>query len=216
MENVFQIIAEKRDDEGKGASRRLRRAGRVPGILYGGEGEPVSISVDANRFAQQIQNEAFFSRVLEVKIGNQKERAIVRDLQRHPARPVILHFDLQRVVAGEEITMSVPLHFINEETAPGVKLGGGVVVHFMVDIEIKCLPKDLPEAIEVDLGQLRLGESIHLSELKLPAGVKLAEEIEDEENDQPVVGIESPRAERAEEESAEGAEGAEGEEKSSE
>lgn len=213
MENVFQIIAEKRDDEGKGASRRLRRAGRVPGILYGGEGEPVSISVDANRFAQQIQNEAFFSRVLEVKIGNRKESAIVRDLQRHPARPVILHFDLQRVVAGEEITMSVPLHFINEETAPGVKMGGGVVVHFMVDIEIKCLPKDLPEAIEVDLGQLQLGESIHLSELKLPAGVKLAEEIEDEEDDQPVVGIEAPHAERAEEE--ESAEGAEGEEENS-
>ena len=212
MDMSFEIIAERRDDQGKGASRRLRRAGRVPGILYGGSGEATPISVEARVLYKQLENEAFYSHILNVQLEGKTERAVLRDLQRHPSHPTLLHFDLQRVSDDQAIHVRVPLHFLNEETAPGVKQGGGMVSHHLSEVEVSCLPKDLPEAIEVDLGALELNASIHLSDLKLPASVTLIELSHGEEHDQAVVSISAPRGGAAadEEEGGEGAEEGEG------
>ncbi|WP_455384790.1 50S ribosomal protein L25/general stress protein Ctc [Acidihalobacter prosperus] len=212
MDMSFEIIAERRDDQGKGASRRLRRAGRVPGILYGGSGEATPISVEARVLYKQLENEAFYSHILNVQLEGKTERAVLRDLQRHPSHPTLLHFDLQRVSDDQAIHVRVPLHFLNEETAPGVKQGGGMVSHHLSEVEVSCLPKDLPEAIEVDLGALELNASVHLSDLKLPAGVTLIELSHGEEHDQAVVSISAPRGAAAadEEEGGEGAEEGEG------
>ncbi|APZ42919.1 50S ribosomal protein L25/general stress protein Ctc [Acidihalobacter ferrooxydans] len=193
MDTSFEVIAEKRDDQGKGASRRLRRAGRVPGIIYGGSGESAPISVLAHVLNKHLENEAFYSHILTVQLDGKRERVVLRDLQRHPSHPTILHFDLQRVSEDQAIHVRVPLHFLNEETAPGVKQSGGLVSRQLNEVEVSCLPKDLPEAIEVDLGALEMNESIHLSDLKLPAGVTLVELSYGEEHDQPVVAIHAPR-----------------------
>jgi large subunit ribosomal protein L25 len=212
MDMNFEVIAEPREDQGKGASRRLRRAGRVPGILYGGSGDATPISVEARVLYKQLENEAFYSHILNVQLEGRTERAVLRDLQRHPSHPTVLHFDLQRVSEDQAIHVRVPLHFLNEETAPGVKLGGGMVSHHLSEVEVSCLPKDLPEAIEVDLGALELNASIHLSDLKLPAGTTLVELSHGEEHDQAVVSINAPRGAAAadEDESGEGAEEGEG------
>ncbi|MEJ2481329.1 MAG: 50S ribosomal protein L25/general stress protein Ctc [Acidihalobacter sp.] len=212
MDMSFEIIAEPRDDQGKGASRRLRRAGRVPGILYGGSGEATPISVEARVLYKQLENEAFYSHILNVKLAGKTERAVLRDLQRHPSHPTLLHFDLQRVSDDQAIHVRVPLHFLNEETAPGVKQGGGMVSHHLSEVDVSCLPKDLPEAIEVDLGELELNASIHLSDLKLPAGLTLVELSHGEEHDQAVASISAPRGGAAadEEEAEEGSEEGEG------
>ncbi|MEJ2632510.1 MAG: 50S ribosomal protein L25/general stress protein Ctc [Acidihalobacter sp.] len=210
MDMNFEIVAELREDQGKGASRRLRRAGRVPGILYGGSGNATPISVEARVLYKQLENEAFYSHILNVQLEGRTERAVLRDLQRHPSHPTVLHFDLQRVSEDQAIHVRVPLHFLNEETAPGVKLSGGMVSHHLSEVEISCLPKDLPEAIEVDLGALELNASIHLSDLKLPAGTALVELSHGEEHDQAVVSVNAPRgAATADEDGAEEGEGTE-------
>ncbi|MEJ2059303.1 MAG: 50S ribosomal protein L25/general stress protein Ctc [Gammaproteobacteria bacterium] len=211
MSNEFIINAQPRDDQGKGASRRLRREGLVPGILYGAGKEPTPIAVAQNELAHQLENDAFYSHILTVKIGKATEKAVLRDLQRHPSHPTILHFDLQRVSEDSAVRVHVPLHFINEDKAPGVKQQGGVVSHHLVEVEIASLPKDLPESIEVDLGGLNVGDAIHLSELKLPKGVEIVELSHGDEHDNAVVSIHHARVTAAEEPEA-GEAAAEGEE----
>lgn len=190
----FVLTAELRNEQGKGASRRLRGTGMVPGILYGAHQDPTPISLIHNELVHQLANEAFFSHILTIKLGGNDESAIVKDVQRHPSKPLILHIDLQRVSATENIRVHVPLHFINAATAPGVKTDGGLVTHNVIEVEVQCLPKNLPEYIEVDLGNLKLNEIVHLSDLKLPAGVDLVELLHGEGHDQAVASIHLPRA----------------------
>ncbi|MDQ2068735.1 50S ribosomal protein L25/general stress protein Ctc [Natronospira bacteriovora] len=216
MSDEFSLNAEARDDKGKGASRRLRRQGRIPGIIYGGGKEPTPISVDHDELINHLKHEAFYSHVLEIKVGGKKEKAVLKDLQRHVYKPTVVeHIDLQRVSAKEKLRMTVPLHFEGEKTCPGVKLRGGVITHNMINVEVTCLPKDLPEYIEVDVSELDLGDSIHLSDIKLPSGVEIVELMHGADHDQQVVSIHQPRAakEDVEEEEAEAEEKAEGEEK---
>ncbi len=193
MSSEFVVTAEPRNDQGKGASRRLRRGGRVPAILYGAGKEPVSLSIDHNELLKQLENEAFYSHILTIDIGGNKEQAILKDMQRHPAKPFIQHLDFMRVSAGESIRVNVPLHFVGADAAPGVKVGGGIVTHAVTEVEINCLPKDLPEYIEVDLSGLELGESLHLSDIKLPKGVELVQLLHGEEHDVAVAAIQATR-----------------------
>ncbi|MDO8931528.1 MAG: 50S ribosomal protein L25/general stress protein Ctc [Rhodocyclaceae bacterium] len=170
----IEFNAQARELQGTGASRRLRRAGRVPGILYGGTDKPQSVEFDHNEIFQHLRKEAFYSSVLTMNIGGQKQMCLLRDVQRHPFRQLILHVDFQRIDATHQIHQKVPLHFINADIAPGVKLSGGMVQHVMSDLDVKCLPKDLPSFIEVDLKDLVAGHSLHASQIKLPAGVEAA------------------------------------------
>jgi large subunit ribosomal protein L25 len=184
----FELNAESRTDKGKGASRRLRHAGKVPAIIYGGGKDPESLAVSQNELQRNLQNEAFYSHILTVKVDGKETQAILRDLQRHPSRPIILHMDLQRINAAEKLKTHVPLHFIGEDTAPGVK-AGGLVSHDLTDVLIECLPKDLPAFIEVDISALDIGDSIHLSGLTIPEGVTLVELARGEGHDLGVVSI---------------------------
>jgi large subunit ribosomal protein L25 len=204
MTTEFVLNAELREGQGKGASRRLRREGKVPGILYGAGKEPVSIALSHNELARQLANEAFYSQVLTVQLGKAKEKAVLRDLHRHPAKPVILHLDLQRVSETEVIRVHVPLHFLNEETSVGVK-AGGLVSHHLVEVEVQCLPKNLPEYIEVDLAGMEIGGIVHLSDLKLPKAVDIVELLHGTEHDNAVVSIHKPRGSTAEAEEEPGA-----------
>jgi large subunit ribosomal protein L25 len=189
MADDFDLIADFRDDTGKGASRRLRREGKVPAILYGGGRPPRNLSFDHNRVLQQLENESFYSSVLNVKVGDKEQAVILKDLQRHPARRQILHMDLQRILEDEEIRMNVPIHFLNEETAPGVKQGGGKVSHLMSDVEVVCLPRYLPEYLAVDVGDLELDEMLYISDIPLPEGVSIPALAQGEEANQPIVSI---------------------------
>lgn len=204
MSISFELNAEPRADLGKGASRRLRRQGKLPAVLYGAGKDPETLIFTQHELQRQLQNEAFYSHILQINIGPRKEQAVVRELQRHPFKPAIVHMDLLRVTADVEVRVHVPLHFINEDTAPGVKLQGGVVSRSRIEAEVSCLPRNLPEFIEVDLGDLHMGETISLSQLKLPAGVTLVELAHGEAADAPVVGIHGHKA-AAEEEEAGGA-----------
>lgn len=189
----FELNAELRNDQGKGASRRLRRSGKVPGIIYGARKDAQAITLDHNEVFLSLQHESFYSHILTIKLGKESQQAILKDVQRHPARNMITHLDLLRVSADEEIRVFVPLHFINEVTAIGVKQQGGVVSHNLSEVEVDCLPKHLPEYIEVDIATLELGHSLHLSDLKLPEGVSLVELSHGDAHDQPVVAIHHPR-----------------------
>jgi len=225
MENLFEVQAELRTDGGKGASRRLRHAGNVPAIIYGGSDAPMSVSIDHNRFLRHLQEEAFYAHILTLVVDGKKQQVVLKDLQRHPAKDTkIMHADFLRIDANHAMTMTVQLHFLGEDVAPGVK-AGGLVSHLMTDVEISCLPKDLPEYIEVDVSALDLDHSIHLSEITLPEGVSLTalshasdEQLEEGEHssyDQAIVNIHTPRVVAEVEEDAEAAEGddaAEGEE----
>ena len=168
----LEFNANKRDDQGTGASRRLRRTGRIPGILYGGATAPQPIDIDHNELFQLLRKEAFYSSVLNVNLNGAKEMCLLRDVQRHPYRPVILHADFQRVDATSKLHQKVPLHFVNADVSPGVKQSGGMVQHVMTDLDVRCLAKDLPAFIEVDLKDLALGNSLHVSNLTLPPGVE--------------------------------------------
>ena len=169
----FEINAQARTLQGSGASRRLRRAGKVPAIIYGGEAAPQAIEVDHNELLLNLKKEAFHASILNIVVEGKKQQVLLRDTQRHAYKPLILHVDFQRVDATHELHIKVPLHFVNAETAPGVKLSGGMVNHVMTELDVHCLAADLPAFIEVDLSALKVGQSIHLSELKLPKGVKL-------------------------------------------
>jgi large subunit ribosomal protein L25 len=207
MQENFELNAVARSDAGKGASRRLRREGMVPGIIYGGDAEPEMIATKHNELIQHLEHEAFYSHILTVKVDGKTQKVILRDLQRHPAKPFVTHIDLQRVSAKDPIKMNVPLHFIGEDAAPGVK-AGGEVSHNLVDVEVICLPANLPEYIEVDISGMDVGDVLHMSNLNLPAGVELTAQV-DEEHDQPVVAIHAKRG-GAEAEEGEGEEAAEG------
>jgi large subunit ribosomal protein L25 len=168
----IEVIAQKRDVQGTGASRRLRHAGFVPGIVYGAGQEPVAIQLDHNALWHALRKEAFHASVLNLKIGDVSETALLRDVQMHPYKQLILHIDFQRVSAADAIHIKVPLHFVNADSAPGVKLAHGLVNHQMTELDVACLPGNLPEFIEVDLGALEAGQSVHLSDIVLPAGVE--------------------------------------------
>jgi len=202
MAEVFDLIAEIREDQGKGASRRLRHEGKVPAILYGGGRAPRALTFDHNQLQHQMQSESFYSSILNLKVGDKTQAAIVKDVQRHPARNVIVHIDLQRIVEDQEIRMHVPLHFINEAIAVGVKQGGGSVSHLRTDVEVVCLPKDLPEYFEIDIANLGLDEMLHLSDIKLPEGVEIPELAQGPEHDHAIVAIHVIKAAAVEEESA--------------
>ncbi|RMG57693.1 MAG: 50S ribosomal protein L25/general stress protein Ctc [Gammaproteobacteria bacterium] len=204
----YIINAEKREDQGKGASRRLRRAGLVPGIVYGAGKEPTPISVRENELLKHLEDEGFYSQVLTLKLGGQDENVVLRDLQRHPYKPNILHFDLQRINMDEKLHVHVPLHFLNEESCVGVKNEGGTVSHLLVEVEVVCLPGNIPEHIDVDLSELHAGDTLHLSDLKVPEGVEILELVHGHDN--AVVTILKPKG--GAEEEAEGGEEAAAEE----
>ncbi len=167
----FEITAEKRGVSGKGASRRLRRSGFVPAILYGAGQEPLQLQINHNELQQHVAYEAFSSHVLTLNVDGSKQRVVLKDLQRHPFRRQILHMDLQRVDENQKITMHVPIHFMHEDKCVGVKLQGGNISHLMTDIEVICLPKDLPEFITVDVSEMAVGDTIHIADLILPENV---------------------------------------------
>ena len=219
MSDDFDLIAEIREDQGKGASRRLRHQGKVPAIIYGAGRPPRSLSFDHNKVLKQLENESFYSSVLSIKVGSRNQAAILKDMQRHPAKPRIMHMDFQRIVEDEEIKMNVPLHFIGEDIAPGVKDGGGKVSHIMTDVEIVCLPRYLPEYIDVDVSALELDDMLTLSDIKLPEGVEMPALAQGPEADRPIVSIhvikEVVIEEEEELEVAVGEEGEEGEEAAS-
>ncbi|MCU0869343.1 MAG: 50S ribosomal protein L25/general stress protein Ctc [Burkholderiales bacterium] len=169
----FEVIATERSAQGTGASRRLRRKGGVPGIVYGGGKPPTPIELDRNALAKHLKLEAFHASVLTLKVGTDSDRVLLRDVQMHPWRALeITHIDFQRIAADQKLHMKVPLHFVNAENAPGVKLGHGIINHVLNEIDVQCLPADLPEFVTVDLGEVQLGDSIHLGDLVLPAGVE--------------------------------------------
>jgi len=192
MSISFTVEAELRQDMGKGASRRLRRTGKVPAVVYGGTAEPVSLSLSQNEMLKSLSNESFYSHILTLNIAGQSESVVLRDLQRHPFKPIILHADFQRVSVNEIMHAHVPLHFINEDVCVGVK-AGGAVNHVVVEVEVSCLPANLPEFIEVDMSNVAMGESVHLSEMVLPEGVELRALSHGEGHDSAVVAVHAPR-----------------------
>mgnify|MGYP000415716395 CR=1 FL=1 len=192
-EAIFNLDATIRTDLGKGASRRLRHQDKVPAILYGGNEAPVSLTLDHNKVIQAQEFEAFYSHVLTLNVDGKKVEALVKDMQRHPYKPKVTHIDFQRVIAGQKVHTNVPLHFINEEKAPSIKTHGGHAEHHMADIEITCLPKDLPEFIEVDLIAVELGQTVHLSDLQLPKGVESVELAKGEDHDLAVVTVKAAK-----------------------
>lgn len=175
MKQSFVISAEVRTVHGKGASRRLRHEGKVPAIIYGGKESPQSIQVSHNELMKSLKFESFYSAILNVDVAGKTEQAVLKDLHRHPVRNEVMHMDLQRILADVVLRMHIPLHFKGGDVAPGVKVGGGVVEHQQIQVEVECLPKDLPEFIEVDLAGLNLNEAVHLSQLALPEGVSFYE-----------------------------------------
>jgi large subunit ribosomal protein L25 len=193
----FKLNAQLREQQGKGASRRLRRAGKVPAILYGGDGDAVPIVLSHDELIWNLKREAFYSQVLSLKLDGRPEKTILRDLQRHPSQSTILHVDLQRIVAHEKIKVNIPLHFINEDDAVGVKLQGGIVSHLVTEVEVECLPGNLPEYIDVDVKGLEIGDTLHLSDLKLSDSVELVE-LASEGHDSVILTINPPQAEEPE------------------
>ena len=168
----MKVIAFARNVQGTGASRRLRLAGQTPGIIYGGTGAPVSITLDHNALYHALKKEAFHSSILDLEVDGKSEKVLLRDFQVHAYKQLVLHADFQRVDPNQKIHVKVPFHFINADEAPGVKVGGGIVAHIMTEADVSCLAKDLPEFIEVDLASLEVGDSVHLSQIKLPKGVE--------------------------------------------
>ncbi len=190
MSAQFQLNAKTRHDLGKGASRRLRRTGMVPGVIYGLNRAPMSIAVDKNELGMALLNRAFYTAIINIERDGQIEQAVLRDLQRHPAKPtVILHLDLLRIEASHIVRVHVPFRFINEDSSVGIKTEGGQVSHHLVESEVECLPADIPELIEVDLKDLHVGQGLHLSNIPLPAGVKFTALDASADHDHVVVSI---------------------------
>jgi large subunit ribosomal protein L25 len=200
----FEIEAETRQGSGRSESRKLRREGRVPAIIYGGGNDPSSITLDRNSLANQMALEAFYTSILNLKVDKKVQPVVVKEVQRHPAKSVVMHLDFQRVVEDEELTLTVPIHFSGEAAAVGVKEQGGVIEHTLTDVEISCLPAHLPEFLELDVSALQLNEILHLSDITYPEGVTSTQLAHG--HDSPVVAIHPPR--REEEEPAEGEEAA--------
>ena len=214
MSEDFIVHAETRTVQGTCASRRLRRSGRVPAILYGGASEPVQLSIDHNEMLRHLEHEAFYSHILSIDVDGKTENAVLKDLQRHPAKAQILHADFMRVVAGQAMRMTVPLHFVGEDTSPGIKNSGGVLDRQRNELEIECLPKNLPEYIEVDVSALDINDSIHLEELTLPEGVESVAKMHGENWTVAAVHVPRVAVEESDEDAetdAEGGEAADGE-----
>ena len=213
-QETFKIEASVRDDLGKGASRRLRREGNIPAIVYGGKKPPVSLTINHNELLKHLDHEAFFSHILELNVDGETDEVVLRDLHRHPYKnTVVLHADFQRITRGQKMRMHVPLHFENREESKGAKAGGVIsVIHN--EIEIECLPRQLPEYLTIDLADLDVNEAVHLSEIKLPEGISIPELALGEEHDVAVVAIHPPKVEKepTEEEEAAGGEEEKGEE----
>ncbi len=197
----FVVDAQLRNDEGKGASRRLRRTGMVPAVIYGGNKEPQSISLQHNILLQHVAHESFFSHILEIKVAGKSEKAVMKAIQWHPFKPAVVHLDFLRVDADSVIRMHVPIHFIGEDVAPGVK-SGSVFTHQMTGVDVSCLATNLPEFIELDVSAMELGDSLHLSDIKLPAGVEIVDLSHGPEHDLPVVAIVATRGGAADEDTA--------------
>ncbi|MEM1263012.1 MAG: 50S ribosomal protein L25/general stress protein Ctc [Pseudomonadota bacterium] len=193
MSDKLDLVAEVREDQGKGASRRLRRQGKVPAILYGGNRPPRALALDHNKLQRQMQEESFYSSVLTIKAGERTQPAIVKDIQRHPAKQQILHIDLQRVLEDERIRMNVPLHFINEETAVGIKQNGGVASKLMTEVEVTCLPADLPEYFEIDVADVDVDQMLHLTDIKTSGSVEIAQLAQGDDHDQPIFAVNMPK-----------------------
>ncbi len=190
MAEEFDLIAEIREDQGKGASRRLRHEGKVPAIIYGAGRPPRALAFDHNKVIKQLENESFYSSVLNIKVGEKSQAAIVKDIQRHPSRRLIMHMDFQRILEDQEIRMNVPIHLVGADVAVGVKLGGGTVSQMRNEVEVVCLPKHLPEYLELDISELELDGLMYLSDIPLPEGVALPELAQEEDGQaQPVVSI---------------------------
>ena len=187
MSEEFNLIAEMRDDQGKGASRRLRRQGMVPAVIYGAGRDPRNLMFDHNKVLRQLDDPSFYSSILNIKVGEKSRAAIVKDIQRHPSKKQIIHIDLQRIVEDEQIKMQIPIHYLGEEDAVGVKIGGGTVTKVMTELEISCLPKDLPEFLEVDISELELDQMLNVSDISLPEGVEISDIMK--EQDQAIVSI---------------------------
>ena len=205
-EAIFNLDASVRTDLGKGASRRLRREDKLPGIIYGGEEAPVSITLDHNKVNNSADFEAFYSHVLTLNLDGKPVEVLVKDMQRHPYKPKIMHIDFQRVIAGEDVHTNVPLHFVNEEKSAAVK-AGGIAEHHVTEIEVTCQPKDLPQFVEVDMAAVEMGQTVHLSDLTLPAGVSSVELAKnDEAHDLAVVTVKpAPKAAETDEDGEEAA-----------
>lgn len=219
MVDHIELTAALRNQIGKAASRRIRKdLGLVPGVIYGGGTDTVLISLEHRKIAKALTSEAFYSSILNLSINDKKIQVVLKDVQRHPSKKLILHVDFLKVSGKEKLTMRVPLHFVGQDIAPGVKQGGGVIAHLLSEVEVRCLPANLPEFITVDVSKLELGESLHLSHLELPAGIELTALARvGEEHDLPVANVYIPRAVKAEEEgTAEPAAGAEAETPASE
>lgn len=196
----IEVTAFPRTKQGTGASRRLRTSGRVPGVIYGGGKPAETIELDQNALLRHLKLEAFHASILDMTVGGSKEPVLLRDFQMHPWKPIALHVDFQRIDKNKKIHMSVPLHFTNADICQAVKLEGGVVQHIMNEIDIQCLPDDLPEYIEVDLKDMKLGDSIHVIDLALPKGVEPLSKLK---HDNPaVVAVQLPKVAAVEEEAA--------------
>jgi len=193
----FDIEAETRTDLGRTSNRRLRGLGKVPAVVYGGGKDPSPITLDRNSLVQQMALEAFYTSILNLRIGSKPQPVVIKDVQRHPARSTVMHLDFQRVVEDEEITLNVPIHFVGEAVAIGIKEQGGVIEHTITDVEISCLPANLPEYLELDVSGLQLNEILHLSDIKYPEGVSSTQL--QHGHDSPVVAIHPPRREEVEE-----------------
>ncbi len=198
MSISFNLEAETRTDLGKGASRRLRHAEKFPAVVYGAGKDPVSLTLDHKKFMHNLENEAFYSHILNLSIDGKDEQVILKDLQRHPAKVAVLHADFLRVDAKEKLHLRVPLHFINGDDCLGAK-EGGLVTHSMTEVEVACLPKNLPEYLEVDLTSLELDNSLHMSDITLPEGVEILELSHGEGHDQPIAACHMTRGSKDDE-----------------
>jgi large subunit ribosomal protein L25 len=195
MSNDFKLNATARNDMGKGASRRLRRlANQIPAIIYGGKNAPQNISLSENELSHALDNEAFYSHILTLDVEGKTEDVILKDVQRHPAKPIILHVDFLRVSKTQKLQTKVPIHFVNEDTCVGAKLSGGNISHSMTELEISCLPGDLPEYLEVDVADVDIGQILHISDISLPKGVESVGLSHGEEHDLPIFTVNKPKA----------------------
>ena len=199
MDNQFELAAEPRVAFGKGPNRRMRRAGQVPAVVYGAGRDPESITLDHNDLMTHLQHEAFHSHILKLKVGDAPQEVVLRDVQYHPYKRQVLHIDLLRVSATHTLRMTVPVHLVGEDTAPGVKLEDGEISRLMPEVEIECLPRDLPEYLEIDMSDMHVDSIVHLSEIKLPNGVSIPALALGEDHDLPVVSIHPKRVADAEE-----------------
>ncbi|PLW67438.1 50S ribosomal protein L25/general stress protein Ctc [Pseudohalioglobus lutimaris] len=194
MSDQFEVHAELREDMGKGASRRLRRfADKIPAIIYGGDKDPQPLTIIRKDLEKSLENEAFYSHVLSVKVGGEDQQAILKDLQRHPAKNYVMHADFLRVSAKVALKVNVPIHFLNEETCKGVKIEGGIIQHQATDIEVSCLPAAIPEYIEVDMLDVEIGQIVHLSDITLPEGVTSTALALGEDHDLAIASVIAPK-----------------------